>query len=117
VRTEVRADTTSVVVCVACGARFDTDGARAGVRVACDLCGTPLVLGALCRDRRRYRVRSPVPPLARRLDRIEIRRFAGRALLVLALAGLMAAAWRWRGPLATWARETRVAILRSGNAR
>ena len=105
------------VLCVACGARFCPDDARPGAPVECALCGTSLVLGALCRDRRRYRVRSPVPPRARRLEPTEIRVFAGRALLVLAAGGLLAAAWHWREPLATWLRETRVSILRSDNAR
>jgi hypothetical protein len=105
------------VLCTACGARFGTADARAGARVACDLCGTSLVLGALCRDRRRHRARTISPPRARRLERSEIRAFARRTLLLFAVGGLLAAAWWWREPLATWLRETSVSILQSGNAR
>ena len=105
------------VLCAACGARFQVGGARPGAHVACGLCGKPLVLGALCRDRRRYRVRSLALPRARRLERSEIRAFALRTFLVIFVFGLVAAAWHWRESLATWLRESRVHILQSGNPR
>jgi hypothetical protein len=104
-------------LCAVCGARFVAAGARPGARVACGLCGTPLVLGALCRDRRRYRARSPALPRARRLTRSEIRAFARRAILMIALSVLVAAAWHWREPIASWWRATRVSILRPDNGR
>jgi hypothetical protein len=105
------------VLCAACGARFRADEAGPGARVACGLCGTPLVLGALCRDKRRYRSRSASLPRAGRLDKGEIRAFAFRAFLVIAVFGLVAAAWTWREPIAAWLREARAAVLHLGNGR
>lgn len=105
------------VLCAACGARFDAIDARPGARVVCGLCGESLVLGALCRDRRRYRARSLALPRGRRLEKSEIRALAGRTLLMIAVCALVAAAWHWREPIIEWLRATRVAILRSGNGR
>lgn len=115
VRTSARHPREPEVLCVACGARFCSDEVRPGALAECALCGTSLVLGSLCRDRRRYR--APSLPRARRPAPAEIRAFAFRALLVIAAFGAVAAAWYWREPIATWLRESRVHILRSGNER
>lgn len=49
-----------VVLCAACGTRFDADGATTGDRLRCPLCAEVVELEGVHTERREYRSRAPL---------------------------------------------------------